>query len=209
MSDHAARRKQLSDMHERTKGSPINKSSRSSTPPDMFFDVFCNHDKYTAGETTDTIGRNLECIEQAMGDFWTIHVAKKQPNAKIPTKAHKSDAGWDLYSCEPKTILPNERVTINTGISLAIPNSFAGLIWPRSGLAVKQGVVILAGVIDSGYRGEVKVCLLNTGQDTIIIDSGDRIAQILFQEVPKFRLVSATDLNETERNSDGFGSSGS
>ena len=94
-------------------------------------------------------------------------------------------------------------------MTLAIPNSFVGLIWPRSGMAVKQGVDVLAGVIDSGYRGEVKVCLLNTGNMPVTIDVGDRIAQILFQEVPKFKLVETTDLNETERNSGGFGSSGS
>ena len=75
-------------------------------------------------------------------------------------------------------------------------------------MAVKQGIDVLAGVIDSGYRGEVKVCLLNTGEEFVTIEAGDRIAQILFQEVPKFKLIESTDLNKTDRNSGGFGSSG-
>ena len=113
------------------------------------------------------------------------------------------------YACESKTIQINERETINTGIALAIPKSFVGLIWPRSGMAVKKGIDVLAGVVDSGYRGEVKVCLLNTGWEPMVIEAGDRIAQILFQEVPKFKLNEKTSLDETDRNSGGFGSSGS
>ena len=75
-------------------------------------------------------------------------------------------------------------------------------------MAVKKGIDVLAGVIDSGYRGEIKVCLLNTGWEPMVIEAGDRVAQILFQEVPKFKLVETKDLNETDRNSGGFGSSG-
>ena len=207
MNDHQARKKQLADMQER----------RSKQPEDLFFNVFANPfvgselsvgNDYPEGETTNTVGRHLECIDQVMGNFWEINLTRKQPNTKLPSKAHESDAGWDLYSCEPKTILPSERATVNTGVSLAIPKSFVGLIWPRSGMAVKQGVDVLAGVIDSGYRGEIKVCLLNTGNIPVTIEVGDRIAQILFQEVPKFKLNEVADLNETDRNSEGFGSSG-
>ena len=203
MNDHEARKKQLADMQEKSK------TKHRSMPQELIFDVFCNPDKYPMGESSNTVGRHLECIDQVMGEFWTISLTRTQPNAIQPTQAHASDAGWDLYACEPKTILPNERAIINTGISLAIPKSFVGLIWPRSGMAVKQGIDVLAGVIDSGYRGEVKVCLLNTGNMPVIIEAGDRIAQILFQEVPKFKLIETTDLNETDRNSGGFGSSGS
>ena len=203
MNDHEARKKQLADMQEKSK------TKHRSMPQELFFDVFCNPDKYPMGESSNTVGRHLECIDQVMGEFWTISLTRTQPNAIQPTQAHASDAGGDLYACEPKTILPNERAIINTGISLAIPKSFVGLIWPRSGMAVKQGIDVLAGVIDSGYRGEVKVCLLNTGNMPVIIEAGDRIAQILFQEVPKFKLIETTDLNETDRNTGGFGSSGS
>ena len=202
MNDHEARKKQLADMQEKSK------TKHRSMPQELFFDVFCNPDKYPVGESSNTVGRHLECIDQVMGEFWTISLTRTQPNAIQPTQAHASDAGWDLYSCEPKTILPSERAIINTGISLAIPKSFVGLIRPRSGMAVKQGIDVLAGVIDSGYRGEVKVCLLNTGNIPVTIEVGDRIAQILFQEVPKFKLNEVADLNETDRNSEGFGSSG-
>ena len=132
------------------------------------------------------------------------------------TKAHLSDAGWDLYASEACVIPPKERRVIKTGISLAIPEGYVGLIWPRSGLAVKKGVDVLAGVVDAGYRGEVMVCLLNTqyfcdisGQeDHIDINVGDRIAQILFQRVPHFKLIEVDDLKDTERSESGFGSSG-
>ena len=146
----------------------------------------------------------------------TIQVKKLSKTATIPTKAHNSDAGWDLYASHEYMIGPHERFTIKTGISLQIPDGYVGLSWPRSGLAVKQGADVLAGVIDSGYRGEIMVCLLNTQQpsdffgyeDYIKIKSGDRIAQILFQEVPHFELTEIDTLQDTDRSDSGFGSSG-
>jgi len=141
-----------------------------------------------------------------------VKIKKLSPNATIPTKAHLSDAGWDLYSSEDLCIGPGERALVSTDISMSIPNGFVGLIWPRSGLSVKKGIDVLAGVIDSTYRGEVKVCLLNTGKswdtDAFLIKAGDRIAQILFQEVPHFNLVEVQELDSTERAENGFGSSG-
>jgi dUTP pyrophosphatase len=141
-----------------------------------------------------------------------VKIKKLSPNATIPTKAHLSDAGWDLYSSEDICIGPGERALVSTNISMSIPNGFVGLIWPRSGLSVKKGIDVLAGVIDATYRGEVKVCLLNTGKswedDVFIINAGDRIAQILFQEVPHFNLVEVQDLDSTDRAENGFGSSG-
>ena len=88
MSDDQARKKQLARMHERT----------SKQPEDLFFNVFANPNYYPVEEKTNTVGRHLECIDHVMGNFWEIDVARKQPNAKIPTKAHESDAGWDLYA---------------------------------------------------------------------------------------------------------------
>jgi len=145
-----------------------------------------------------------------------IQAKKLTDTAILPTKAHMSDAGWDLYADESCVIPPKQRHVIKTGISLAIPEGYVGLIWPRSGLAVKKGVDVLAGVIDAGYRGEIMVCLLNTqyfcdisGQeDHIDIDKGDRIAQILFQRVPHFKLVEVDELKDTARSESGFGSSG-
>ena len=177
-------------------------------PEDMFFNVFCEPDKYPVGEKTNTVGRHLECIDHVMGSFWRVQITRLTNTAVVPTRAHSSDAGWDLYADQHVTILNGERKTINTGISLAIPSGFAGLIWPRSGMSVKKGVDVLAGVVDSGYRGEIKVCLLNTGYDPVIIDAGDRIAQILFQEVPTFEMEVVERLNATDRGEGGFGSSG-
>ena len=130
--------------------------------------------------------------------------------AIVPSKNNTSDAGWDLYSLEDKEINRGRRATIATGIAMSIPEGYVGLIWPRSGLAVKQGVAIFAGVIDSGYRGEIKVCLYNASNDSfpLKISAGDRIAQILFQEVPDFSLTVVDSLGTTERGGDGFGSSG-
>ena len=139
-----------------------------------------------------------------------ISIARLTPDAKTPTKAHKSDAGWDLYSTESKIILSQGRSTIKTGILLAIPDGHVGLIWPRSGLAVKKGINILAGVIDSGYRGEIQVALLNTDtKDPVTIEIGDRIAQILIQPISLFDMVVVESLTDTDRGDGGFGSSGS
>lgn len=128
---------------------------------------------------------------------------------KAPTKAHSSDAGWDLYSSEDVTIPAGMRGIVRTGIALAIPEGFVGLIWPRSGLSVKQGVDVLAGVIDAGYRGEIMVCLLNTDKNfNVSIKRGDRVAQILFQQVPMFNLEVVDKLDNTSRGDGKFGSSG-
>ena len=128
--------------------------------------------------------------------------------AKLPTKANRFDAGWDLYSVDNCTIDPNGRQLINIGIALAIPKGYVGLIWPRSGLAVKSGVDVFAGVIDSGYRGEVMVCFYNSSAETINISLGDRVAQILFQAIGQFDLVQSEQLTNPPRDVGGFGSSG-
>lgn len=134
--------------------------------------------------------------------------------AKVPTRSNSSDAGWDLYATEDTVIYEGTRKIIKTGICLQIPEQWVGLIWPRSGLAVRQGVDVLAGVIDSGYRGEVLVCLQNTnpvqagGFDNIEIKKGDRIAQILFQKVPDIKMVLVNELSNSDRGEDGIGSTG-
>lgn len=138
----------------------------------------------------------------------TIRVVLNNENASMPTQANSSDAGWDLYASEDRCIAPLHRGLIKTGVSLEIPNGYAGLIWPRSGLSVKHGVDVLAGVVDAGYRGEVGVCLFNSSEIKLEISKGDRIAQILFQNVPQFQLVEFDQLSSSERGSGGFGSSG-
>ncbi len=127
-------------------------------------------------------------------------------DANVPIKAHRTDAGFDLYSTEEININPKQRSTIKTGVSFEMPKDIAGLVWPRSGLSVKKGIDVLAGVIDSGYRGEVMVCLYNTSEEVVEIKRGDRIAQIIFQEVPIVSLQLRESLGSSQRGSNGFGS---
>ena len=138
-----------------------------------------------------------------------IKVKLLSNQAKIPTQAHDSDAGWDLYSTQDVEILPGHRQIIPIGIALVIPEGYVGLIWARSGLSVKNGCDVLAGVIDAGYRGEIKVCLQNCDSiNPIVLNKGSKVAQILFQEVPKFILEQVEELEDTSRGESGFGSSG-
>jgi dUTP pyrophosphatase len=128
--------------------------------------------------------------------------------AKMPTKSNRSDAGFDLYSDEDKFVFAHKRTVIKTGISTEMSNNMAGLIWPRSGLSVKHGIDVLAGVIDAGYRGEIMVCLYNTSDEDVEIKRGDRIAQMIFQEVPVISLQLREELGSSQRGSNGFGSTG-
>ena len=137
-----------------------------------------------------------------------IKAKRLNENSTIPTKANHYDAGWDLYSTENLLIEPNKRSIVKTGISLEIPDGYVGLIWPRSGMAVKHGIDVFAGVIDAGYRGEIGVCLFNSSEEDFYIKEGDRIAQILFQNVSQNKLIEVSGLNNSERGQEGFGSSG-
>ena len=128
-------------------------------------------------------------------------------SAKNPTKGHIDDAGWDLYSSETVSIPAGATVLVSTGVAMAIPNRYVGLIWDRSSMGVK-GIHRHAGVIDSGYRGEVKVCLHNTTNETYHVERGDRIAQLLIQEVPVFRQHVVDELATTSRGDGGVGSTG-
>ena len=126
----------------------------------------------------------------------------------VPQYAHDGDAGADITASE-KTIIPaREKSLIPTGIRLEIPEGHVGLIWPRSGLAVKKGIDCGAGVIDSHYRGEVKVLLFNHSDNEFHIEPGDRIAQILIQKVERVQFIPADELSETDRSEGGFGSTG-
>ncbi len=137
-----------------------------------------------------------------------VNVKILNENGRVPTRNNGNDAGWDLYSSVNHIIQPKQRMTVNTGIALEMPDHLAGLIWPRSGLSVKSGIDILAGVVDAGYRGEIMVCLLNTGDSPVQINCGDRIAQIIFQEVPLVTMNVQETLGSSQRGKNGFGSSG-
>lgn len=148
-----------------------------------------------------------------MHDFYESFGIKKikvltlSGTAKIPTKAHDSDAGYDLYSDKDITLLPGHRAKIPTAIAIAIPKGYSGFIWDRSGIGSK-GVKVHGGVIDSSYRGEIMVCLGNYSSEEIYFPKGSKIAQIVFKETPHFEMVEVDDLDETVRGNKGFGSSG-
>lgn len=129
-------------------------------------------------------------------------------NAVIPIKGTEGAAGWDLYSSENKIIRPSERCSVKTGISLEIPKGNFGSIRPRSGLAVKYGIDTMAGVIDSDYRGEVAVVLVNLGEFDFEIKVKDRIAQIIIQPCLDLSIELSRRLNSTQRGNNGFGSTG-
>ena len=132
---------------------------------------------------------------------------KLYDSSHVPTKGHMNDAGWDLYSFETISIPSGATVLVSTGIAMAIPKGYVGLIWDRSSMGVK-GIHRHAGVIDSEYRGEVKVCLHNTAKETYHIEKGDRIAQMLIQEAPNFIQHVVHELDSTNRGDGGFGSTG-
>lgn len=140
-----------------------------------------------------------------MSNMVSVQLLNK--DAKMPTRANEYDAGFDLYSIIDTVIPPKQRKTVNTGIAIQMPEHMAGLIWPRSGLSVKRGVDVLAGVIDSGYRGQIMVCLYNTSDEIVVLNAGDKIAQIIFQEVPHVIMEVHESLGSSQRGENGFGSS--
>lgn len=129
----------------------------------------------------------------------------------IPTYAHEGDAGLDLVASEPVDIEPGRRAFVPCGFACAIPDGYCGLVMPRSGLAARCGITVLnaPGLIDSGYRGEIAVVLLNTDKEqAFTVERGMRIAQLVIMAVPRVDLVEVDSLEATSRNTRGFGSSG-
>ncbi|MEC3953883.1 dUTP diphosphatase [Nocardia sp. CDC153] len=140
-----------------------------------------------------------------------IPLLRLDPGIPVPTRAHEGDAGVDLCTTEDVIIEPGERVLVGTGIAVALPLGTVGLIHPRSGLAAKAGlsVVNTPGTVDAGYRGEIKVCLINHDPRAAIeLRRGDRIAQLLVQKVELVDFVEVDTLDETARGAGGYGSSG-
>ncbi|MBI2128739.1 dUTP diphosphatase [Candidatus Woesearchaeota archaeon] len=137
-----------------------------------------------------------------------IKIKKLSKDAKLPSYAHEGDAGLDLYSDEDFILKVCERAAIKTGVQIAIPNGYVGLVWDKSGIALNHGIKTKGGVIDSSYRGEVKVVMVNLGKEDFMIKKGMKIAQMLVQKVEKAELEEAEALDETARNEKGFGSTG-
>lgn len=140
-----------------------------------------------------------------------VPIKRLDKGLPLPAYAYQGDAGLDLFSTVSVQINPQERIVIPTGIAIAIPEGFAGFVLPRSGLAARQGLTLVnaPGLIDAHYRGELKIIALNTdGSSVIQISRGDRIAQLVIQRVPKVALVEMDELDDTDRGTRGFGSSG-
>jgi dUTP pyrophosphatase len=135
-------------------------------------------------------------------------VKRLHQDAQLPRYGRPGDAGLDLCSVEQHTLAPGERHAFATGIAVAIPSGYVGLVWDRSGLASRHGIKSLGGVIDETYRGEVKVALVNTGNTDYEVQGGDRIGQMLIQAIPTVEVVEASELDDTVRGQQGFGSSG-
>ena len=140
-----------------------------------------------------------------------LPILKLKDEAILPSRAHPGDAGLDLYACEAAHIGPGERWSVGTGVGVEIPEGHAGLVLPRSGLARDHGISLVnaPGLIDSGYRGELRVLLLNTDPaETFRVEAGDRIAQLVLTPIATPEPVEAAELTESVRGRGGFGSSG-
>ncbi len=140
-----------------------------------------------------------------------LPIRRLREDAVVPERAYEGDAGLDLAACERVELGPGERAVVGTGLAIAIPEGYAGFVQPRSGLADRHGVSIVnsPGLIDSGYRGEIKVILLNTDRSTpFVVEYGMRIAQLVVLRVPELDVIETDDLPVTERGVRGHGSSG-
>lgn len=141
-----------------------------------------------------------------------VAVKRLRADAVVPVQAYPGDAGFDLTACERVELAPGARAVVGTGIAVALPPGHAGLVVPRSGLAARHGLgkVNAPGLIDEGYRGEVKVILHNTDRETpFVVEPGMRIAQLVVVELPRIKLVEVDELPASERGPAGLGSSGS
>ena len=139
-----------------------------------------------------------------------LPIQRLHEDAVVPARAYVGDAGLDLAACERVELGPGERAVVGTGLAVAIPDGYAGFVQPRSGLAARHGITIVnaPGLIDSGYRGEVQVVLLNTdGAETFAVEPGMRIAQLVVLAVPELELLETDELPTSERGIRGFGSS--
>ena len=139
-----------------------------------------------------------------------LPLTRLDPSIELPSYAREGDAGLDLRAAHDATLEPGSRGLVGTGLAVAIPPGYAGLVLPRSGLALSQGVTVLnaPGLVDAGYRGELKVLLVNHGDKPVPVRRGDRIAQLVIQRVERAELTEVNDLPASERGAGGFGSTG-
>ncbi len=149
-------------------------------------------------------------MQKRRKDILIVKISKANKDAVLPSYAHPGDAGMDLYSVEETEIKAGERKLVGTGIKIALETGYEAQIRPKSGLAIKEGITVLntPGTIDAGYRGEVKVILINLGDKAFGIKKGQKIAQMVFAKVEEAKLEEVDELDETPRNDGGFGSTG-
>lgn len=138
----------------------------------------------------------------------SLHVKLLNENARLPTRGSDEAAGYDLYATETYTIVPGDRACVATGIALGLPHGCYGRVAPRSGLAVKYGIQVGAGVVDADYTGEIKAVLFNHGHDTFEVKPGDRIAQLVLERYRNVDVYQVETLDDTDRGDGGFGSTG-
>jgi dUTP pyrophosphatase len=139
-----------------------------------------------------------------------LPIVRLRPEARLPERAYEGDAGLDLAACERIELRPGERAIVPTGVAVAIPAGYAGFVQPRSGLAAGHGIAVVnsPGLIDAGYRGEIRVVLLNTDRERVFVaEAGERVAQLVVLPVPELVTVEVGELPASERGVRGFGSS--
>ena len=141
-------------------------------------------------------------------ELQVLRFKKLETNATLPTRGSAQAAGLDLYSIEDVVIEPKQRALVRTGLAVAIPEGYYGRVAPRSGLAVKKGLDVLAGVIDADYRGEIRCALYNSGDETIDLPTASKICQLIIEKIITPSAVWAEEISETDRGSGGFGSTG-
>ncbi|MDP3964071.1 MAG: dUTP diphosphatase [bacterium] len=137
-----------------------------------------------------------------------IRIKRLRPEAKMPEYSHPGDAGLNIYSCEKKTLLPGERYAFAIGWAMQFEAGYVGLFRDRSGLAKNHGLTVLGGVVDSGYRGEYQVIILNTGSEAYTVEAGDKIAQLLLLPIETAILEESDSLDQSDRGQGGLGSTG-
>ena len=139
-----------------------------------------------------------------------IKIKRLNENAILPEKQHDSDAGYDLHSIEDIILKPNQIYKVKTGIAIQIPNNYGGLVLPRSGLSSKYGISLIntPGLIDPGYRGELLIPLINHSSNEYTINKNERVAQLILIDIPEVKIEVTSDLDASDRDSKGFGSTG-
>ncbi len=141
-------------------------------------------------------------------EYMKLYIKKVDQNAKLPTYAHASDAGMDMYALERIEIAPLERVQIKTGIAFELALGYVALVWDKSGLSHKKGIKVLGGVLDAGYRGEILIGVVNLGSEKVVFEAGDKVAQVLIQKIEHVEIEEVEELSTADRGEQGFGSTG-